>query len=80
MSYDSTKMRRREGPPGEAGYRYTTTDLLSVAVASGYFDDAVDDFNLADEDDITIVASNGGGLYKVVMSGSTVTLEAMPAT
>lgn len=56
MAYTAAKMRRVEGVPGQSVYRYQTTDLLSVVVASGYFDDAVDDYNL-DTGDIIMVTT-----------------------
>jgi hypothetical protein len=58
MAYDKTKLRLIPGGvPGENLYTYKTTDLLSVVVASGYFDDAVTDYNMATGD--KIIASTG---------------------
>jgi len=58
MAYDSTVMRLTSGAyPGQQCFHYKTTDLISTVVASGYFDTAVDDYNL-DTGDV-IIATTG---------------------
>ncbi|MBG0776979.1 MAG: hypothetical protein H0S85_11180 [Desulfovibrionaceae bacterium] len=57
MTYDPASMSRIEGVPGKALYRYSTTDALSAVTASGYFDDAVTQYNLATGD--AVLATTG---------------------
>lgn len=56
MAYASAKMRLLNGVPGQALYLYQSTDAISTIVASGYFDDAVDEYNL-DTGDVIIACS-----------------------
>lgn len=56
MAYDQESMRLMGGVPGQQLFLYQSTDLLSTIVASGYFDDAVDEYNL-DTGDFIIVGS-----------------------
>lgn len=64
MAYSAANLRRVEGVPGNALYKYKTTDLLSVVVASGYFDSAVDDYNL-NTGDVIIAATGAAGAAAV---------------
>ena len=64
MAYSAANLRRIEGVPGNATYKYFTTDFLSVVVASGYFDDAVDDYNL-DTGDAIIATTGAAGAAAV---------------
>lgn len=57
MAYSSSAMRLVSGAyPTQQLFMYQTTDLLSTVVASGYFDDAVDDYSL-DTGDVIIVTT-----------------------
>lgn len=60
MAYSKSTMRRIEGPPGQALYTYKTADNITVVDDSGYFDDAVDDYNLETGDMILAVTDTGG--------------------
>lgn len=54
-------------------FRYKTTDAEATVVASGYFNNLLNDHRPVDEDLIAIVASDITGWYKLSISGSTVT-------
>lgn len=61
MAYDATSMRLIDGGvKGQQLFRYKTTDLISTVVASGYFDDAVDDYNLETGDAIIVTSGASG--------------------
>lgn len=64
MAYSASALRLMNGVPGNALYIYKTTDLLSTVVASGYFDDAVDQYNL-DTGDIIIACTGAAGAAAV---------------
>ena len=57
MAYTDANLVRIAGNPGSALFRYKTTDLLSVVVASGYFNDAYTNRGLTTGD--IILASTG---------------------
>jgi|GEM_PF-615967 len=54
--YISEDMRLMGGVPGQQLFIYRTEDAVAAVVASGYFDQAVEDYNL-DTGDIIIACS-----------------------
>ncbi len=62
MSYTTANMRLMQGVPGQALYHYRTADLKSTVAASGYFNDAVGQTNLATGDVIRVVYGFGGSM------------------
>jgi hypothetical protein len=54
--YISEDMRLMGGVPGQQLFIYRTDDAVETVVASGYFDQAVEDYNL-DTGDIIIACS-----------------------
>ncbi len=54
--YLSEDMRLMGGVPGQQMFLYRTDDDLATLVAAGYFDDAVEDYNL-DTGDIIVACS-----------------------
>lgn len=62
MAYSTSTMRLMGGVPGQQQFLYRTADLLSTVVASGYFDDAYDHYNLSTGDVITVVYAFGGSM------------------
>lgn len=55
MAYTKATLRRIEGTPGQALFTYRTADEILTIGGSGYFDDAVDDYNLSTGDMILAV-------------------------
>ncbi|WP_147819680.1 hypothetical protein [Salidesulfovibrio onnuriiensis] len=79
MSYESKNMRLMGGVPGQQLFLYRSTDALADVVASGYFDRAVEEYNLDTGDVILactgpknaaavdlLVATNTAGVVTVV--------------
>jgi hypothetical protein len=64
VAYDKNSLTRVEGAPGQALYRYRTTDTLTAIVASGYFNDAVTGYNL-DTGDVIIATTGANGAAAV---------------
>ena len=64
MAYTSEDMRLMGGVPGQQLFIYRSEDLIATVVASGYFDQAVEDYNL-DTGDI-IVACTGADMAAAV--------------
>jgi hypothetical protein len=64
MAYTSEDMRLMGGVPGQQLFIYRSEDEIATVVASGYFDDAVEDYNL-DTGDI-IVACSGTDMAEAV--------------
>ncbi|MBU1231215.1 MAG: hypothetical protein KKA55_13435 [Proteobacteria bacterium] len=60
MSYDSTTMRLMGGVPGQQLFLYRTPDAIGAVDDAGYFDAAVDEYNLSSGDMILAVTSFGG--------------------
>ena len=56
MAYISEDMRLMGGVPGQQLFIYRTEDDAAEVVASGYFDEAVEDYNL-DTGDIVIACT-----------------------
>ncbi|QGY39667.1 hypothetical protein GM415_05895 [Pseudodesulfovibrio cashew] len=56
MAYISEDMRLMGGVPGQQLFIYRTEDLTADITASGYFDEAVEDYNL-DTGDIVIACT-----------------------
>ncbi len=80
--YISEDMRLMGGVPGQQLFIYRTDDAIATVVASGYFDQAVEDYNLdtgdiiiactgatkADAVDLLVATSSAGTV--TVMNGS----------
>ena len=60
MSYDASTMRLMGGVPGQQLFLYRTADAIGVVDDAGYFDAAVDEYNLSTGDLILAVTSFGG--------------------
>ena len=77
MSFDSTTMRLMGGVPGQQLFLYRTADAIATVSASGYFNNAVEQYNLASGD--IILAVSGFGTLNVLdalvasVSGATAT-------
>lgn len=59
MSYDSTTMRLMGGVPGQQLFLYRTADAIGAVSASGYFNNAIAEYNLASGDMILAVSGFG---------------------
>lgn len=75
MAYDCTKMRLMGGVPGQQLFMYHTADLIDDVDESGYFDEAVDQYNLSSGDVILCVTGLGttnvlDGLVITIASGT----------
>ena len=64
MAYISEDMRLMGGVPGQQLFIYRTEDDAAEVVASGYFDEAVEDYNL-DTGDI-VIACSGDAMAEAV--------------
>lgn len=64
MSYSASTMRLIGGVPGQQFFLYRTADAITAVDDSGYFDDAVDEYNLSTGD--VIVAVTGFGSTNVL--------------
>ncbi len=64
MAYTSEDMRLMGGVPGQQLFIYRSEDAIATVVASGYFDEAVEDYNL-DTGDI-IVACSGADMAAAI--------------
>lgn len=64
MAYTSEDMRLMGGVPGQQLFIYRSGDDLAAITASGYFDEAVEDYNL-DTGDI-LVACSGANMAGAV--------------
>lgn len=78
MAYSASTFRRLDGSPGQATYRYTTNDPETTVDDSGYFDSAVDDYNLDSNDVIICVYASAGTrkvrMYVVTNTSGTITV------
>lgn len=70
MSYDPINMRLMGGVPGQQLFMYQTEDAITDVDDSGYFDDAVEQYNL----------SSGDVILAVTGFGTANTLDAMVTT
>ena len=59
MAYESKEMRLMGGVPGQQLFLYRSTDEIATVATSGYFDDAVEEYNL-DTGDIVIACTGTG--------------------
>ena len=59
MSYDSSTMRLMGGVPGQQLFLYRTADAIGPVSASGYFNKAMAEYNLASGDIILAVTGFG---------------------
>ncbi|MEF2231119.1 MAG: hypothetical protein V3571_09340 [Pseudodesulfovibrio sp.] len=64
MAYNSDDMRLMGGVPGQQLFIYRSEDEVAAIAASGYFDQAVEDYNL-DTGDI-ILACSGASMASAV--------------
>lgn len=60
MSYDASIMRLMGGVPGQQLFLYRTPDAIGTVDDAGYFDAAVDEYNLSTGDMVLAVTSFGG--------------------
>lgn len=76
MAYSSSTMRLMGGVPGQQMFFYKTADAKTTTDDSGYFDDAVDEYNLSTCDIILCVHSTGGtiGLHAYVATNTSGTV------
>ena len=78
MSYDSKKMRLMGGVPGQQVFCYRSPDAAGTVTAQGYFDQAVEDYNLSSGDIVLAVLGADGsqapGIYAARVSAGVVTL------
>ena len=83
MSYDSKMMRLMGGVPGQQVFCYRSADAAGTVTTSGYFDPAVEDYNLSAGDLILAVLGADGAqvpaLYAARISEGTVTLGQVAA-
>lgn len=77
MSYDSTNMRLMGGVPGQQMFMYRTEDDITAVETSGYFDPAVEHYNLSTGD--VILAVTGFDAANV-LSGLVTTVTDTTAT
>ncbi|WP_419786018.1 hypothetical protein [Pseudodesulfovibrio sp.] len=78
MAYKSEDMRLMGGVPGQQLFIYRSEDAVTAIVASGYFNQAVEDYNL-DTGDIIVACSGtsmaaGVDLLVATNSAGTVTV------
>jgi hypothetical protein len=59
VSYDASTMRLMGGVPGQQLFLYRTPDAIGTVDDAGYFDSAVDEYNLSTGDMILAVTSFG---------------------
>jgi len=60
VSYDASTMRLMGGVPGQQLFLYRTPDAIGTVDDAGYFDAAVDEYNLSTGDMVLAVTSFGG--------------------
>ncbi|MDP2848348.1 MAG: hypothetical protein Q8O35_09160 [Humidesulfovibrio sp.] len=78
MTYDSTTMRLMGGVPGQQLFLYRTADAVAAVSASGYFNNAIAEYNLSSGDMILTVSGFGAlpvldGLVASVSGGNATT-------
>ncbi len=83
MSYDSKMMRLMGGVPGQQVFCYRSADAAATVTAQGYFDQAVEDYNLSAGDLILAVLGADGSqapaVYAARVSAGVVSLGAVAA-
>jgi len=77
MSYDSTTMRLMGGVPGQQLFLYRTSDAIGLVDDPGYFNAAVEEYNLSTGDMILAVTGFGAS---PVFDGLVVSVSASQAT
>jgi hypothetical protein len=70
MSYDCSTMRLMGGVPGQQLFLYRTADAVSAVSTAGYFNAAVDEYNLSSGDVILAVTGFGGTAGLAAMTSS----------
>jgi hypothetical protein len=60
VSYDASTMRLMGGVPGQQLFLYRTPDAIGTVDDNGYFNSAVEEYNLSSGDMILAVTSFGG--------------------
>ena len=78
MAYTKATLFRVDGTPGQQLFLYRTADAITTVDDSGYFDDAVSDYNLSTGDMILVVTGFGGtnvfdGVVCTVTTGTVTT-------
>lgn len=64
MSFDSTTMRLLGGVPGQQLFLYRSVDAAAELSASGYFNNAIAEYNLSSGD--IVLAVSGFGVLPVL--------------
>lgn len=64
MTFDSTTMRLMGGVPGQQLFLYRTADAAASVGASGYFNNAIAEYNLSSGD--IVLAVSGFGVLPVL--------------
>lgn len=81
MTYDSSSMRLMGGVPGQQLFLYRSADAAGTVTASGYFNSAIEEYNLSSGDVILAVTSFGGAAALKALiaskSGSAVSVTAL---
>lgn len=84
MAYDDSKMRLIGGVPGQQLFLYRSTDSKATVKGSGYFNEAVGQYNLSAGDVVIAVCGAAGseGVVALVakITGATVTTVAEAAS
>ncbi len=84
MAYDDSKMRLVGGVPGQQLFLYRSADAKATVMASGYFNDAVVEYNLSAGDVVVAVCGEAGSESVVALvakvAAGVVTTEAEAAT
>ncbi|GAB7024702.1 hypothetical protein [Salidesulfovibrio brasiliensis] len=68
MAYASNDLRLIGGYPGQQLFLYKTADDLATTVASGYFDDAAEDYNLGTGDIVLAVTGTNAAVDVLVIN------------
>lgn len=81
MTYDSSSMRLMGGVPGQQLFLYRSPDAVGTVTASGYFNNAIEEYNLSSGDVILAVAGFGGAAalkaLTATKSGASVSVTAL---
>ncbi|MGE4503769.1 MAG: hypothetical protein AB7D51_00350 [Desulfovibrionaceae bacterium] len=81
MAYNATHMRLMGGVPGQQLFLYRSEDESAEVIAEGYFDPAVEHYNLTEGDVVLAVTgfgtANGLGAYVVSVAEGSASLTAL---
>lgn len=80
MTFDSTTMRLMGGVPGQQLFLYRTADAAASVGASGYFNNAIAEYNLSSGDIVLSVSGFGvlSALNALVVSVTGTTATSSP--